>query len=345
MKALRIGDLSARVAPRSVLVACALSALTAVVVLVSVSLGDFDIPLGDVAGSLAGSGDPATDFIVLELRLPRAIVGLLAGGALGLAGAVFQQVARNPLVAPDVIGISSGAALAAVSVIVFAGMRSALAVPLAALGGALLTGAALYALAWRRGVSGHRLVLVGIGVSAFMQAGISYVMTEGRIFEVADAYVWMVGTVNGRGWEHVLPLALALAVLTPVILGLGRRLDVLALGDDVARALGLGVERSRALLVGAATVLTALAVAAAGPVGFVAFVAPHLARRLSRAATAQDLLPIAALCGGALVIVADLAARLVSGPTEIPVGLVTSMLAAPYFLVLLRWTPRLGATG
>ena len=188
-------------------------------------------------------------------------------------------------------------------------------------------------------------MLVRIGIAAFAQAGISYVLTEGRIFEVARAYVWMVGSLNGRGWEHVVPLAIALALLTPVLVVLGSRLDVLQLGDDQARGLGLGVERARLLLLGTAVLLVGIAVSAAGPVGFVAFFAPHIARRLSRAATGQGLLPLAAGCGAVLVLVSDLAGRLLFSPTEIPVGLVTSVLAAPYFLVLLRRANRLGATG
>ena len=217
--------------------------------------------------------------------------------------------------------------------------------PLAALGGALAGGTALYALAWRGGVHGYRLVLVGIGLAAFTQAGIAYVLTEGRIFEAAEAYVWLVGSVNGRGWEHVAALAITLVALAPVILALARRLDAVALGDDVARSLGVHVERSRLALLGTAILLTGVAVSAAGSVGFVAFVGPHLARRLVLTASSQALLPAAAGCGAALVLLADLAGRLLFAPTELPVGLVTSILAAPYFLVLLRRAHRVGAAG
>jgi iron complex transport system permease protein len=250
-----------------------------------------------------------------------------------MAGAVFQQVARNPLVAPDIVGVSGGASLAAVAVIVFG---AGIPVPLAALAGALVSGVALYALAWRDGVHGQRFVLVGIGMAALAQAGVGYVLTEGRIFEVAQAYVWMVGSVNGRGWEQVWPLAATLALLTPALGALARRADALELGDDLARALGVGVERSRLALLAAAVGLTGVAVAAAGPVGFVAFVAPHLARRLGRPASLQGLLPLAAACGAALVVACDLAGRVLFAPTEIPVGLLTSIVAAPYFLLLLR---------
>ena len=333
MIVVRSGPVSFRAGRRPLAVTAVLSAVAFAALVAGVALGEFAVPPLDVLASLAGAGDPAVDFIVLDLRLPRVLTALLAGAALALAGAVFQQVARNPLVAPDIVGVSGGASLAAVAVIVFG---IGFPVPLAALAGALISGTALYALAWRNGVQGQRFVLVGIGAAALAQAGVGYVLTEGRIFEVAQAYVWLVGSVNGRGWEQVWPLALTLALLAPALGALARRADVLELGDDVARALGVGVERSRLALLAAAVALTGVAVAAAGPVGFVAFVAPHLARRLGRPASLQSLLPLAAATGAALVVGCDLAGRLLFAPTEIPVGLLTSIVAAPYFLLLLR---------
>jgi iron complex transport system permease protein len=336
---LRRGELSLRVDVRSLgvlagLTAAALAALTA-----SLALGEFAVPPLDVLASLAGVGDGATDFIVLGLRLPRALTALLAGAALGLSGSVFQQVTRNPLVSPDIVGVAGAASLAAVSLIVLGHSSGAALVPVASLAGALVGGAALYALAWRRGVQGARLVLVGIGLGAFTQAGVAYVLTEGRIFEAAQAYVWLVGSVNGSDWESIGALAGALAVLLPLLLALGRRLEALALGDDLARSFGIGVERSRLGLLAAATALAGVAVSAAGPVGFVAFLAPQVAHRLNPSAS-QSQLPLAAGCGAVLVLVADVVGRLAFAPTEIPVGLVTSIIAAPYFLWLLRRSPR-----
>ncbi|MGH2804418.1 MAG: FecCD family ABC transporter permease, partial [Thermoleophilaceae bacterium] len=199
--------------------------------------------------------------------------------------------------------------------------------------------------AWRRGVQGYRLVLVGVGVAALLQAGISYVLTRGQIFEVAQAYVWLVGSLNGRGWEHVWPLAAALAVVLPLGPVLARHLEALQLGDDVARALGVGVERARLALLAVAIVLTGVAVSAAGPIAFVAFIAPHIARRVSGSVSPSGVLPAAAAVGALLVLGADLAGRLLFAPTEIPVGIVTSIVAAPYFLYLLRRANRLGITG
>lgn len=342
---LRRGTASVRFDLRLLAAAAGLALVAFGALVASVALGEFDIPAADVVKTLVGAGDPSTDFIVLELRLPRAVVALLCGAALGLAGAVFQQVTLNPLASPDIVGVAGGASFAAIAVIVLGETSDAWSVPLAALAGALVSGALLYGLAWKRGIQGFRLVLVGIGLAAFMQAGISYVLTEGRIFEVAEAYLWMVGSVNGSGWKEVWPLVIALVVFVPVIVALGRQLDVLQLGDDVARGLGLNVERARLGLLAAAVVLVGIAVSAAGPVGFVAFLAPHLARRMSRATSGAGLLPLAAGAGAVLVLVADLVGRLAFAPTEIPVGIVTSVIAAPYFLLLLARANRVGATG
>ena len=336
MIVVRRGPVSFRAGRRTLAVTAALSAVAAAALLAGIAVGEYPVPPLDVLASLAGAGDPAVDFIVLDLRLPRVLTALLAGAVLAMAGATFQQVARNPLVSPDIVGVSGGASLAAVAVIVFGWGAP---VPLAALAGALVSGVALYTLAWRNGVQGQRFVLVGIGTAALAQAGVGYVLTEGRIFEAAQAYVWLVGSVNGRGWEQVWPLAATLALLAPALGALARRADALELGDDLARSLGVSVERSRLGLLAAAVALTGVAVAAAGPVGFVAFVAPHLARRLGRPASLQGLLPLAAACGAALVVGCDLAGRVLFAPDEIPVGLITSIVAAPYFLWLLRRTP------
>ncbi len=322
-----------------------LGALTAGVFVLGLVLGEFPLAATEVLAALVGAGDDATSFVVIDFRLPRALAAVLAGAALGIAGAIFQDLARNPLVAPDIIGISSGASLAAVTLIVFGGTPGTLSVPLAALGGALAAGVLLYGLAWRGGVQGYRLVLVGIGVAAVLQAGISYVLTRGQIFEVQLAYVWLVGSLNGRGWEHVWPLAAALVVLVPVALALGRQLAALQLGDDVARALGVRVERVRLGLFALATVLTGLAVSAAGPVAFVAFVAPHIARRLGATVAPGGVLPLAGVAGAFIVTAADVLGRELFAPTQIPVGIVTSILAAPFFLVLLRRADRQGRTG
>ncbi len=272
------------------------------------AVGEFPVPPLDVVASLAGAGDPAVDFIVLDLRLPRALTALLAGAALGAAGAVFQQVTRNALVAPDVIGVSAGASLAAVAVIVLGSSTGAANVPLAALAGALVSGGLLYGLAWRGGVHGYRFVLVGIGVAALMQAGIGYVLTEGRIFEVAQAYVWLVGSVNGRGWEHVWPLATALALLLPVLRSARsprRRARARRRAGPCARP------RRRALAPAAARRRDRAdrrrrVRRRAGRLRRLLGAAPRPPSRAARLVCSR-LLPLAAGCGAALVVVCDLA--------------------------------------
>jgi iron complex transport system permease protein len=342
---LRTRAVSLRLDVRVLATLAAMSAATLVAFTLEVGRGEYPIAPLDVIAALAGAGDEATEFIVLELRLPRALTALLAGIALGVAGAIFQDLARNPLVAPDVIGISSGASLAAIALIVFGDTSGAVSVPLAALGGALATGAVLYTLAWRGGIHGYRLVLVGIGLAALLQAGISYVLTRGQIFEVQQAYVWLVGSLNGRGWEHVWPLAVAVAALLPVGVVVARQLEALQLGDNVARALGAGVERSRLALTAVAIALTGLAVSAAGPIAFVAFIAPHVAHGVGRSVAPSAVLPLTGGFGALLVLAADVAGRELFAPTEIPVGIVTAIIAAPYFLYLLRRANRLGVTG
>ncbi|WP_205696744.1 iron chelate uptake ABC transporter family permease subunit [Conexibacter sp. SYSU D00693] len=343
--ALRRGPLSLRFEPRAVVVGAALTVAMLAALTVDVGRGELDIAPLDVLKALVGAGDEATSFVVVDLRLPRALVALLIGVALGVAGAIFQDISRNPLVAPDIIGVSHGAALAAVSFIVLFDSTATYAVPGAALAGALVAGVVLYALAWRNGMQGYRLVLVGIGVAAVLQAGIAWVLTQGQVLDAALAYIWIVGSLNGRDWDHVWPLLGTVAVLVPLALLLARQLQVLQLGDEVARALGANVERQRLGLLLIALVLVGVAVAAGGPIAFTAFIAPHIARRLTRSVTPLSVLPVAALVGATLVCVADTAGRLLFSPDEIPVGIVTSIIAAPYFLYLLSRANRLGVTG
>lgn len=339
---LRVGRLSARVHRRTVLVSAALAGVVVIATAVSVSVGDFAISLRDVVPAVFGYGSPDSDFIVRTLRLPRALTGALVGAAFGLSGAVFQSLARNPLASPDIIGITAGASAAAVAVIVMVGGSSTL-VSTGALAGAGLTAAVIYLLAYRRGVTGYRLVLVGIGIAAVLHAFTSYLLTRADIFDAQRATIWLTGSLNGRSWDHVGPVAVALAVVVPVTLALGRQLRLLELGDDTARGLGVRVEPSRAALVAAAVVLAAVATASAGPIAFVALVAPQIARRLVQQAGAT-LVPTA-LVGASLVLLADLVARRAFAPTELPVGVVTGIIGAPYLLWLLARANRIGAGG
>jgi iron complex transport system permease protein len=307
----------------------------------SISIGDFRVPLTDVVPAIFGAGDPAAQFIVGELRLPRALAAVLVGAAFGLSGAIFQTLARNPLASPDFIGITSGASLAAVFgiVVLHAGGN---VIVVAAFLGALSSAALIYALAWKRGLSSYRLVLVGLGVAAAVDAGTAYLLTKARIYDVQSAVVWLTGSLNGRTWEDIRPLALGMLVLVPATVALGPALRLLMLGDDTAAGLGLRVERSRLLLVLVAVTLTALATAAAGPVEFVALLAAPIARRLVGSPLA--LVP-AALVGAVLVLGADVLAREALPTTALPVGVVTGIIGAPYLLWLLARSNRVGSGG
>jgi iron complex transport system permease protein len=215
-------------------------------------------------------------------------------------------------------------------------------VSIGALVGTLVTAAVIYGLAYKRGVSSYRLVLVGVGIAAVLVAMTSYLLTRAEIFDAQRAYVWLTGSLNGRGWEHVRPVAIAMAVLFPAVVVLGRPLRALQLGDDTAKGLGVAVERNRASLILVAVALVAVATAASGPVSFVAFVSAPIARRLVNAPV--TLVP-AAMMGALLMLLSDLVARRVFAPTELPVGVVTGIIGAPYLVWLLARANKIGKGG
>lgn len=310
--------------------AVTLGALAMAVVLIG--SGDYPLSPGEVLSTLAGNGTIAQEFIVQELRLPRALLALLVGLALGMGGAVFQAVARNPLASPDVIGFTQGSAAGALTVIVLSAGASG-AVTTGALAGGLLTGLAVYLLSWRGGVHGYRLVLVGIGASAVLTAVNGYLLTRANITDAARAMLWLTGSLDGRDWQHLWPLLIACAVCVPLILSQARPLRMVEMGDDAATALGVRVQRTRLVLMLAAVLLVAAATSAAGPVSFVALTAPQLARRLTRAA-GPNLLPAAAM-GALLMVVADFLAQWGFADRRLPVGAVTGVLGGGYLLWLL----------
>lgn len=333
------GTLSLRLDRRAALVGAGLLLVALAAGVVLVGTGDYDIAPADVLRTLAGHGTAGQDFIVRQLRLPRVVVALLVGAALGMAGAAFQTVSRNPLGSPDVIGFGQGSAAGALLVIVVL-HGSSLEVSAGAIAGGLLTGLGVYALSWRGGVQGYRLVLVGIGGSAILAAVNSYLLVKADFVDVARAVIWISGSLDGRDWAQVWPLLGACAVLMPVLLVQARALRITEMGDDAARALGVRVERVRLVTVLAAVLLTAAATAAAGPIAFVALTAPQLARRLTRT-PGVSLLP-SALMGAALLVLADLAAQRAFGAGQVPVGVATGVLGGGYLLWLLIEERRAG---
>ncbi|MFI6643456.1 FecCD family ABC transporter permease [Streptomyces sp. NPDC050504] len=339
VKAVRVGGLSVRVEPRAAAVVLVLAVVAFAVGVVLIGSGDFDIPPGDVVATLFGQGTFQQEFIVTDLRLPRILVALLVGAALGTGGAVFQSVSRNPLGSPDMLGFTQGAAVGALVVIVlFHGGAGAVAA--GAVVGGVATGAAVYLLAWKRGVHGFRLVLVGIGATAMLSAAVNYLMTKAALVDATRAMLWMTGTLDGRDWAQVWPLLAVSAVLIPLVLTQGRALRMMEMGDDAAYALGVRVERVRLVLIVAAVLLVAVATAAAGPIAFVALSAPQVARRLTRS-PGPNLLP-AAFTGAVLLMGADWVATQAFGDRQLPVGVVTAVIGGCYLLGLLVTERRAG---
>ena len=299
-----------------------------VVLLLSLSLGQQTINPFQL--------DPLQLKIVLELRLPRIVVALLMGGSLGVAGAILQGVFRNPLADPYVLGTSSGAALAAAFGLLATQGTGVWLVPALALAGALVTSAVVVSLgrdAW--GVRAERLLLAGVGIGFFLSAILMLVMSLAQADGVKRALLWMAGDLAGADWS-VVPVA-SLLMLFGFLLALARRrgLNALALGDEVAFGLGLEPGRERTLLVLAASLLTAASVALGGIVGFVGLMVPHAVRALV-GADARRVLPLSALGGGMLLCLADTVGRSVLPPVEIPAGVVTALIGAPWFLIMLR---------
>jgi iron complex transport system permease protein len=331
--AVRLGPVSAIVRWRQLVVPLVALAVLLLLSAVSLGRGEFPIGIGDVLRTLAGLGEKAQEFIVLELRAPRIVVGLLVGLALGIAGALFQTFARNPLASPDVLGITQGASVGAVAAIVLSGgAASFLGVPLAALTGALLAGSLLFVLSWRAGIDGYRLVLVGIALWSALAALTDWLLTNAEIHDATAAYVWITGSLNARTWDHAVPLALSVLVLAPLALAASRVLGVLQFGDDTARGLGVRLPLAQGAVVLVAVGLVATSVAAAGPITFVALVVPQIAVRLTGGS--RPPLLASGLLGAVLVVGADLATRTLL-PQALPVGILTAAIGAPYLLWLL----------
>lgn len=323
-----------RLQPRVVGVSLAFVAATFVLLLLAVGSGEYELTPWEVLQTLAGGGPAGADFVVETLRLPRALTAILVGAALGAAGAVFQSVTRNPLGSPDIIGFTSGASAGAVLQIVVLDGGSG-AVALGALVGGIGTAIAVWLLAFRRseGVQGYRLILIGIGMSFVMVAATNYLLTRARIEEAAMANVWITGSLNGRGWEHVVPVAAALAIVLPLVFVFSRELRMMEMGDDAAVALGVSVSRARNGLLLLAVALTAVATSSAGPVLFVALASPQIARRLTRA-TGPGV-GVAALTGATLLLLSDFAAQRLFPDQQLPVGVVTGVAGGGYLIWLL----------
>ncbi|MBB5782703.1 FecCD family ABC transporter permease [Nonomuraea jabiensis] len=333
----RLGHASFVWRPWMVLVTLLLAAAVFLVFCLSIGTGDFPIGLPQVIATLFGQGERVDEFVIMDLRMPRALAGLVVGVALGVSGAITQSIARNPLASPDVLGITGGASAVAVFLVTVSGgaataIVDSVGLSAAALAGGLGTGLLVYFLAWRRGIDGLRLILIGISVSAVMEAITIWLLVTADIRDVARAQAWLVGSLDGRSWGEVSVALWCALALIAVVSCVAFQLRPLHFGDEVAAGLGVRYSMVRAVLLLCAVLLAGVAVSAAGPVPFVALVAPQVAMRLSRCPTPP--LVASGLVGALLLIGSDLVAR-TALPVSLPVGVVTAAIGGPFLVYLL----------
>lgn len=302
--------------------------------------GDVALSYGEIATVLLqpSKAAPHVQMIIYDLRMPRLLLSILVGGALAVAGVVAQAIMRNPLAEPGILGINSGAALAIMIVIVGLDNVPAHLTPWAGFLGASVMAATIYGLSWRNGSSSLRIILIGIGLSSMAGAMTTTLSTFGEIMDVQRALIWLAGSVYHADWAGVRTLALWLVAPLALTIVSARMLDLIQLGDPVAKGLGQRVNLVRALMIVLCTLISGAAVAAAGLIGFIGLVAPHLARRLV-GPMHRKLLPVSALIGALLVLCADIVGRTVMVPAQLPAGLVVALIGAPFFGFLL-WRHR-----
>ncbi|MCW5696442.1 MAG: iron chelate uptake ABC transporter family permease subunit [Bauldia sp.] len=298
------------------------------------------VPPGDVLRVLFGEDVPGASFTVGRLRLPRASLSVVAGLSFGMAGVAFQTMLRNPLASPDIIGISWGSSAAAVFAIVVLGLDGT-PVSIMAIVAGLAVALAVYGLSFRGGVVGARLILIGIGISFMLESFIAYVLEQAPQWNYQEALRWLAGSVNGAGWNQIVPVAIALGAFGAALLSRARHLEILRLGDDAAAALGVRVAGTRIIVIVAAVGLIAFATSASGPIAFVAFLSGPIAARII--GRNGSLLIPAALVGAVLVLVADFCGQFLLG-MRYPVGVVTGALGAPYLLYLIVRSNRAGGS-
>lgn len=340
---LRIGPFSGVLRPAVLLTVLVLVVVLLALFCLDVAVGETTLPIGRVLDVLSGGGTRSQRFIVLDSRLPRALTAVVVGAALGLAGAITQSILHNPLASPDILGITSGAGLGAVAVVVgtggaTTGIAATLGTPLAALVGGLATAVVIYLLAWgrsatgERGATGLRLVLIGIGVNAFLLSAVNYLLTRAELQDAMRAQLWLTGSVGTTDTARLIPVAVVTVGLLIAAGASARTLAVLRMDAETSRGLGVRIQTQQAALIGTSVLAASLATAVAGPIGFVALAAPQVARRLLR--TPGEPVLGSALIGAILVVGADVVSRTLV-PVDLPVGIVTAALGGPFLLFLL----------
>lgn len=304
-----------------------------IIAIAGILLGNSTIGFDQLLDLGFGNETAFSQTVILNLRLPRLLVAMVAGTTLAVSGLLLQGVVRNPLAGPEIVGVTSGAGLGAMIVLVLVPSATPESLSVAAMVGAISAFSLVYLLSWKKGVLPARLALVGIAVSAFCSAGINVLVVLAKL-RVAQAIVWLSGSTYARQWDELWRLLILPVLLLPIVWLFARRLDILALGEDVPRTLGISLQRVRAAVIAIAVVLSAAAVSAVGTISFVGLIAPHTGRLLVGYHHRQ-LVPIVAILGAILVSLADVIGRVAIAPREIPSGLVTAMIGAPYFLWLI----------
>lgn len=330
--ALRLGPVALAVSGRYVVVCGVLLVATGGAALASLLLGEIQVGLPRLLATLSGDGTPFEDYLIWDSRLPRVTSGALIGAALGTSGAIFQTISRNPLGSPDVIGFETGAASGGLVAMLVLG-TGLTGGSVGAVVGGLLTAAVVFALAMRNGVDSLRLVLIGIGAGALLLSLNSMLIVKAQLYDAQSAAGWLVGNVAGAGWTEAGVLAVAVAVLGTAALLLSRPLTICELADDTSAGLGLRSDRLRLAAGVVGVLLSSVAVAAAGPIAFIALTAPQVARRLTRASGPHVV--AAAITGALLLVLADHAARELFQPRQLPVGVMTGLVGGLFLAWLL----------
>lgn len=328
-----LGRVQVFVEKRTALLALALCLAAAALAVYSVASGTINYSLAEVASALALRGEDKTELVIWSIRLPRAVAAIAVGMALGAAGSVFQSISRNALGSPDVIGFTTGAATGAVLQIVLYN-KGATATALSAVTFGVVTAVIVYLLSRNRGsTGGYRLVLIGIGVSAMLSALNTLLLAWGDLDLAVKARIWLSGSLNAREWNDVYPALIALAICLPMLIYYSRPLNILEMGDDQAKQLGVNTERLRLIVMILGVLLTSVAVAAAGPIAFIALAAPQIVSRITGAARVQVV--CSGLFGAVLLLAADMISRNLPTSYAVPVGLTTGVIGGFYLLWIL----------
>ncbi|WP_085991301.1 FecCD family ABC transporter permease [Oceanobacillus senegalensis] len=337
----RIGKISFLINRKSFLTTIVLTILIISLMIISLGIGQMQVSPWNVIKAIFGAGNEMDMLVVQSFRMPRILLAVLSGAGLALSGAILQGIIRNPLASPDIIGITGGAAATTVAFLaIFSDRSNTLTLsihwlPLASFVGAMGMGFLVYFLARKNGkIAPIRLVLIGVGISTAVQALTTMMMLLGPIFTASRANIWITGSLNGTNWTEILTITPWILCLSVILFVYARRLNVQELGEELATNAGELVQKDRFILLLLSTALAGGAVAFAGGIGFVGLMAPHIARKLVGSVFGA-LLPVSALIGGIIVLLADLLARTAFAPLEIPAGVFTSAIGAPYFIYLL----------